>query len=462
MFASLRFTYKSASNSTLRAIILPSYAFPHKLKFHPSASRQMSANSGTFINTPVPDTDQFYPLNNPPIGTALPESVYPQNAKIPLLFQPLTIRGHTFKNRIWVSPMCQYSSDNGHATDWHFVHIGGFATRGVGAICLEAHAVTPDGRISPQDAGLWTDSQIEPLKRIVNFAHAHGTTIGIQLAHAGRKSSTYAPWVHLPASKAQRAAKWAVDENEGGWPDNVLAPSSIAFADGYPTPKEISKEELQRVEDGFVAAAERAKKAGFHGAHGYLLHNFVSPVSNTRTDEYGGSLENRIRWPLRVVERLRKVWSDKPLFVRISATEWAEFHEKDENGEWKQWSIEQSKIFVGELKKLGVDLVDCSTGGNWSKQKIPVGPGYQTPFAAELKKAHPDIPIASVGLITDGKQAESYLQEGRADAVFLARELLRDPHFALRAAADLGVAIKPANQYERAWMNVLTPRHPEQ
>ncbi|KAI0094297.1 FMN-linked oxidoreductase [Irpex rosettiformis] len=426
----------------------------------------MGSISGQFTNTPVPGADKYYPLNDPLIGTPLPENAYPQNAKIPLLFKPLTLRGHTFKNRIWVSPMCQYSSDNGHATDWHLVHIGGFATRGVGAICMEATAVTPEGRISPQDAGLWTDSQIDPLKRIVNFVHAQGASIGVQLSHAGRKASTYAPWVHLPASKARRATQWTAEENEDGWPDDVIAPSNIAYADGYPLPKEMSKEDLQRVEEAFVAAADRAKKTGFdfleiHAAHGYLLHNFVSPVSNTRSDIYGGSLDNRLRYPLKIVGRVRKAWADKPLFVRISATEWAEFPEH-EHGEWKQWGIKQSKIYVGELKKLGVDLVDCSTGGNWSKQKIPLSPGYQVPFAAELKKTHPDIPIASVGLITEPKQAESYLQEGKADAVFLARELIRDPNFALRAAAELEVAIKPADQYERAWMHVLTPKHPEQ
>ncbi|KAI0697546.1 FMN-linked oxidoreductase [Cytidiella melzeri] len=423
----------------------------------------MGSISEPFVNSAVPGADQYYPLNDPAIGTPLPESVYPQNAKIPLLFQPLTLRGVTFKNRIWASPMCQYSSDNGHATDWHLVHIGGLATRGVGAICMEASAVVPEGRISPEDAGLWTDSQIEPLKRIVNFCHAHGTPIGIQLAHAGRKASTYAPWVHLGATKARRATKWYADANENGWLHDVVSPSNVPFADDYPLPKEMTKEDLDRVEQAFVAATERCKKIGFdfieiHNAHGYLLHGFVSPLSNIRSDAYGGSLENRLRYPLRIIDSVRKAWADKPLFVRLSATDWAEFPEQDSDGQWKQWGIEQSKIFVGELKKLGVDLVDCSTGGNYVKQSIPLSPGYQVPFAAALKEAHPDIPIGSVGLITEPKQAESYLQEGKADVVFLARELLRNPHFALTAAAELGVAIKPANQYERAWMNVLTPK----
>ncbi|KAI0347763.1 FMN-linked oxidoreductase [Trametopsis cervina] len=419
----------------------------------------MGSVSESYVNTPVPGADQYYPLNDPPIGTPLSKSLYPQNAKIPLLFQPLTLRGVTFKNRIWASPMCQYSSDNGHATDWHLVHIGAFATRGIGAICLEATSVTPEGRISPEDAGLWTDSQIEPLKRIVNFCHAHGTTVGVQLAHAGRKASTLAPWVHSGASMAAPAPRRYADNADNGWLDDVVAPSKITFSKGYPVPKEMSKEDLDSVVKAFVAATERCKQIGFdfielHGAHGYLMHEFVSPLSNTRSDEYGGSLTNRLRYPNQIIASVRKAW-DKPLFVRISATDWAEFPEKGEDGEWKQWGLEQSKAWVEDMKKLGVDLVDCSTGGNWDKQKIPYIPGYQVPFAEALKKAHPDMPVSAVGLITEPAQAESILQDGKADTVFLGRELLVNPHFALRAAAALGVAVKPANQYERAWTSVL-------
>ncbi|RPD82391.1 FMN-linked oxidoreductase [Lentinus tigrinus ALCF2SS1-7] len=420
--------------------------------------------SKLYINKPVPGIDQYISLNEPAIGTAYSESVYPQNANLPVLFKPITIRGLTFKNRIFVSPMCQYSSDNGHATDWHFVHIGGFATRGVGAICMEATAVVPEGRISPEDAGLWTDSQMEPLKRIVNFAHSQGTLIGVQLAHAGRKASTYAPWVHSDIAKTFRAPTYVASEKESGWPDRVAAPSDIPFSDQYPKPQPMSEEEILRVENAFVEAVERCKQIGYdfievHGAHGYLQHEFLSPLSNVRTDQYGGSLENRMRWPLRVAQKIRAAW-DKPFFYRISATEWAEGPEKGANGEWKQWGIEQSKIFVGELQKLGVDLIDCSTGGNWVKQKIAVGPGYQVPYAEALKKAHPDLPIGTVGMVTDPEQAESYLSGGKADVVFLARELIRTPHWAILAAHKLGVAVKPANQYERGWVQMLTPAHP--
>ncbi|KIP10149.1 hypothetical protein PHLGIDRAFT_28664 [Phlebiopsis gigantea 11061_1 CR5-6] len=414
------------------------------------------------INTPVPGVDTFYPLNDPAIGSILPTSAYPQNTKIPKLFQPLTIRDTTFKNRIWVAPMCQYSSDNGHATDWHLVHLGGLASRGVGSICVEATAVVPEGRISPEDSGLWQDSQIAPFKRIVDFAHTQGTLIGVQLAHAGRKASTIAPWVHLNAAKTRRASTWLAEKSENGWPDDVTGPSAIPFADDYPQPRAMDDKDIAQVEEAFHAAVERCKQIGFdfieiHAAHGYLLHNFVSPLSNHRTDQYGGSLENRLRFPLKVIERVRKAW-EKPLFVRISATDWAEGPEQGENGEWRYWGLEQSKFFVGELQTLGVDLVDVSSGGNYSKQTIPVGPGYQAPFAKAIKQAYPDLPISTVGLITDPKQAETYLEDGTADVVTLARELLRSPHWPMYAAQALGVAVKPASQYERAWLAVLTPK----
>jgi len=295
----------------------------------------------------------------------------------------------------------------------------------------------------------------------VNFVHSQGTLIGVQLAHAGRKASTFAPWVHSSLGGTKRATTWTAQKDEGGWPDEVYAPSDIPFSKDYPKPKAMDEQHLQYVEDAFLKAVERCKEIGFdfielHGAHGYLLHEFVSPVSNTRTDAYGGSLENRLRFPLRIASRCREVWS-KPLFVRISATDWAEGPEQGPDGEWKNWGIEQSKIYVGELKKLGVDLIDCSSGGNWVQQKITVGPGYQVPFAEALKKTYPDYPIGAVGMITEPEQAESYLQEGKADVVFLARELLRTPHWPLFAAQKLGVAVKPANQYERAFADLLVP-----
>ncbi|EIN13984.1 NADH:flavin oxidoreductase 1 [Punctularia strigosozonata HHB-11173 SS5] len=405
------------------------------------------------VNKPVPGADQYYPLNEPPIGTAY-------DGALPPLFKPLTIREVKFSNRIWVSPMCQYSSDNGHATDWHLVHIGGFATRGWGAICMEATSVVPEGRISPQDAGLWTDSQIPPLNRIVNFAHAQGTKIGVQLAHAGRKASTLAPWIRPTNGPKTYVAH---SGEEGGWPDEVYGPSAISFADTFPSPKELSVDGLNAVTEAFLAAIERCKTIGFdfieiHGAHGYLLHEFLSPLSNARSDDYGGqTYENRVRYPLQLIEKCRKVW-DKPLFVRISATDWAQGPEQ-ENGEWKQWGIEQSKLFTKELERLGVDLVDCSTGGNWAKQEITVGPGYQVPYAEALKGSSPTLSIGTVGMITTPKQANEIIQDAKADVVFLAREAMRDPHFPMRAAAELGVAIKPANQYERAWVPMLLPRH---
>ncbi|CAA7265935.1 unnamed protein product [Cyclocybe aegerita] len=405
--------------------------------------------SGLYLNKAVPNTYQYFPLNEPEIGAAQK----PEDDQNLLLFKPLTIRDVVFKNRIFVSPMCQYSSDNGHATDWHFVHIGGFATRGVGAICMEATSVVPEGRISPQDAGLWTDTQIEPLKRIVNFAHAQGSKIGVQLAHAGRKASMHAPWVQ---SKAGSDARAFADENEDGWPSRVYGPSEIPYSSRYPKPNPLTEQELLDLEEAFSAAIERCKKAGFdfieiHGAHGYLFHSFLSPLSNNRADQFGGqSLENRLRFLLRVVKRCRAA-CDRPLFVRISASDWAEFPEKDESGVWKQWGIEQSSILVGKLKELGVDLVDCSSGGNWREQNIPVVPGYQVPFAEALKKAHPDMPVGAVGLITEPVQAESILKNGQADIVFLGRELLRNPHWPIMAAQKLNVKVKPANQYERAW-----------
>jgi 2,4-dienoyl-CoA reductase-like NADH-dependent reductase (Old Yellow Enzyme family) len=413
------------------------------------------------INKPVPGAKEFYPLNEPSIGTTLSPVTFPRNKDLPPLFTPLTIRGVTFPNRIFVSPMCQYSSDNGHATDWHLVHIGGFATRGAGGIVMEGTAVLSEGRISPEDAGLWTDSQIAPLRRIVDFAHTQTAKVGIQLLHAGRKASTLAPWVKSSADRTHSANTSTAFANEGGWPDNVYGPVTVPWSDQFPIPKEMSEADMQRVIDGFVSATKRAIVAGFdflefHGAHGYLIHQFLSPLSNTRSDHYGGqSFENRIRFPLRVIEAVREAWGDRPLFVRLSATDWAEGPEKDSEGRWLQWGVEQTVLLVGELKKLGVDLIDLSSGGNWSAQKVVVGPGYQVPFAEAVKKAHPDVLVGAVGVISTPKQANEVLVAGKADIVSLAREFLRSPHFVLLAAEELGVAVRPAVQYERAWGTVL-------
>ncbi|EIM83802.1 NADH:flavin oxidoreductase/NADH oxidase [Stereum hirsutum FP-91666 SS1] len=410
------------------------------------------------ISNGVPGPREHYPIYQQEVGTVLSA-----DSSLPLLFQPLKIRNIQFKNRIFVSPMAQWSSDNGHATDWHLVHYGGLATRGVGAICIEATAVLPEGRGSAPDAGIWTDSHIEPLKRIVDFAHAHGTVIGVQLVHSGRKGSGYSPWVYKTAVRPQRPVNYTAGADDGGWPDDVWAPSAIQFSKGYPCPKEMDEERMKYVEEAFVAATKRCEAAGFdfvelHGAHGYLLHEFCSPLSNLREDEYGGTLENRLRYPLQIVERCREVWpSTKPLFYRLSATDWSEGHEKDEQGSWKQWGIEQSIILSGELKKRGVDLIDVSTGGLWSKQKIPVAPGYQVQFAEAIKKAHPDVIVGAVGLIDTPQYAEQVLESHQADVIFLGRPFLRNPHWAIQAAEDLGVAVKPANQYERGWPTIRAP-----
>ncbi|KZT30840.1 FMN-linked oxidoreductase [Neolentinus lepideus HHB14362 ss-1] len=416
------------------------------------------------INKPAPGADQYLPLNEPGVGISYSKEAHAANASLPKIFQPLTLRGVTFHNRVWVAPMCQYSSDNGHATDWHFVHIGGFATRGLGAICLEATSVVPEGRISPEDAGLWTDTQIPPLQRIVKFVHSQqGPKVGVQLSHAGRKASTLAPWVFSDLAGTWHAPRRAALKDDNGWPDEVYGPSTIPFAKGYPEPKEMSEEHLQYVEDSWIKAVERCKTIGFdfieiHAAHGYLLHEFLSPISNVRIDKYGGkSLENRMRFPLRLIKRVRSVW-DKPLIVRLSATDWKEGPEKDESGGedgWNSWGIEQSKIFVARLHELGVDLADISTGGNYYAQQFGVTEGYQVPFAADIKKAVPDIQIGTVGMITDPKLANGYLEEGKADVVFLARELMRNPNWVYRAALELGVAVKPANQYERGWTEIF-------
>lgn len=431
-------------------------------RFSSPATKEMTAPPPLFRNAPALGVDEYYPLNEPALGTPYTKDDYPQNKAIPKLFQPLKLRDVEFKNRIWVSPMCQYSAVDGHMTDWHLVHLGGFATRGAGTIMLEATAVTPEGRISPECPGIWSDSHIAPMKRIVDFIHSQGTTVGIQLAHAGRKASTLAPWV---ADRRRKAGGEGSDsavarKEEGGWPENVVGPSTIPFADTYATPRALTVEGIKDLIQAYVDAVERCKKIGFdfieiHGAHGYLIHSFYSPLSNKRTDSYGGSLENRLRFPLEVVHAIRQAW-DKPLFFRFSATDWAE-EEKNANGEWASWGEEQSVELSRALQKEGVDLVDVSSGGNYVGQKIPLAPGYQVPFAERIKKELPDLAVGSVGLITDPRQAEKILQDGQADTIFLARELLRHVDFPIYAAQELGVVVKPANQYERAWTRMMTP-----
>lgn len=350
-----------------------------------------------------------------------------------LLFQPITIRSITSRNRIVVSPMCQYSSTDGFANDWHLVHLGSRAAGGAGIVFTEATAVSPEGRISPDDLGIWKDEHVGGLKRLADVIKNNGAVAGIQLAHAGRKASHSSPW------KGSRF----LTGDAGGW--QTLAPSAIAYREGDPLPVSMSQAQIQQVIADFAEAANRAVEAGFqvfevHAAHGYLLNEFLSPLSNHRNDEYGGSFDNRVRLLLETVEAIRRVITDElPLFVRISATEWA-------TGGWNEAdSIQLARL----LKERAVDLIDCSTGGNAHQQQIAIGPLYQVPYAASIKQ---DVGIltGAVGLITQAEEAEMILRDGKADLIFMGRQLLRDPYFPLHAAKQLGVDGPWPVQYERA------------
>jgi 2,4-dienoyl-CoA reductase-like NADH-dependent reductase (Old Yellow Enzyme family) len=350
------------------------------------------------------------------------------------LIESWRLRDLEFKNRIGVSPMCQYSAQDGHVGHWHLVHLGSRAIGGAALVMAEATGVQAIGRISPGDTGIYLDSHVDAWKPIVEFIHGHGAIPGIQLAHAGRKGSTAVPW---------KDGK-AIAVSDGGW--QPVAPSAVAFAADYPMPKELSTSEIDQIVADFVKAAERALRAGFqvaeiHAAHGYLLHEFYSPLSNLRKDEYGGSFENRTRLVLRVAKEVRSAWpANQPVFVRISATDWKE----------GGWDLAQSIELSRKLKEVGVDLIDASSGGNVPDARIPVGPGYQVKFAEAIRQ-QAQIATATVGMVTDAVQAETILSTGQADMVFLAREMLRDPYWPRRAAAELGGKIKPPVQYERAW-----------
>ncbi len=347
------------------------------------------------------------------------------------LFQPLTIKDVTFKNRIGVSPMCQYSAVDGEVNSWHLVHLGSRAIGGAGLVVVEATAVAPEGRISLQDCGLWNDLQEQKLRPIVEFLKSAGTVAAIQIGHAGRKASTALPW------------EGGGPLESGAWP--IVGPSPIAFSSKHQVPHELTEQELESVVADFAAAAQRARNAGFqvlevHAAHGYLLHSFLSPLSNQREDEYGGDLRNRMRFPLRVVEAVREVWPENlPLFVRISASDWVE----------GGWDLEQSVVLARELKALGVDLVDCSSGGGVCDVDYETGPGYQVAFSERIRKE--DVLTAAVGEITDPHQAETVIRTGQADLVLLAREMLRDPYWPYHAARELGVKIDTPPQYQRGW-----------
>lgn len=353
---------------------------------------------------------------------------------MPALFTPLPLRGLTLRNRIGVSPMCQYSSTHGLATDWHLVHLGAFATGGAGLVIAEAAAVLPEGRISPHDLGLWDDAQVPMLRRITDFCRAQGAAMGIQLAHAGRKASLRRPW----------EGTGAVGTEDGGW-DNVMAPSAVPFAPDYPMPHELSLDGIAQVITAFRAAAVRAAAAGFqvvelHAAHGYLLHEFLSPLSNRRTDAYGGPFAHRIRLLLEVTDAVRAVWpADLPLFVRLSATDWAE----------GGWTLDESVQLAAHLTSHGVDLIDCSSGGLVAHQQIAAAPGYHVPFARRIRE-EAALPTAAVGLITEAAQAERIIAHGDADLVLMGRELLRNPRWPLAAAQELGAAIMWPPQYDRA------------
>lgn len=349
------------------------------------------------------------------------------------LFSAFQLKNITLKNRLVISPMCQYSAIDGFANNWHLVHLGSRAIGGAGLIIAEATAVSPEGRISIGDLGIWKDEHVGKLKEITDFIHQNGTIAGIQLAHAGRKASFDIPWEN--AEQLNLA--------DGGWP--TVAPSAIPFNDTDKTPVELNVAGIEKVKNDFRNAAARALNAGFkvveiHAAHGYLLHQFLSPLSNQRTDQYGGSFENRIRLLLETIESVQETWpAENPLLVRISATDWAD----------GGWTLEESIRLSAMLKEKGVDLVDTSSGGLTLKQEIPLSPGYQVNFASAIKKEN-GMATGAVGLITDAEQADEILNQGHADLIFIARASLRDPYFVLHAAHELGDEIKWPSQYERA------------
>jgi 2,4-dienoyl-CoA reductase-like NADH-dependent reductase (Old Yellow Enzyme family) len=352
-----------------------------------------------------------------------------------LLFSPLRLRDVTFRNRVVVSPMCQYSSPDGFATDWHMVHLGCRAVGGAAAVLTEAAAVTPEGRISPVDLGIYKDEHVEPLARIFTFIEEQGAVPGMQLAHAGRKASTAPPWT----------GGGPVAPADGGW-EPICAPSAVAFREGWQVPRALTIHGIKDIVHAFAAAAGRVLEAGgkvieIHAAHGYLLHEFLSPLSNHRADEYGGSFEHRTRIVREVVDAVRAVWPERfPLFVRISATDWVD----------GGWTIEDSVALARELQQHGVDVIDCSSGGNVSHAQIPVAAGYQVPFAERIRRDS-GIKTAAVGLITEPRQAETILEQEQADLIVMARQLLRDPYWPLHAAKALGDPVQPPVQYQRAF-----------
>ncbi|GAB0137690.1 hypothetical protein EsDP_00005947 [Epichloe bromicola] len=388
----------------------------------------------------------FYtPAQEPAAGSAA------DAASAPTLYRPLKLRSLELHNRLVVSPMCQYSADNGHLTDYHLVHLGQFALHGAGLVVVEATATEPRGRISPQDSGLWRDSQIEPLRRIVDYLHSQNTKAAIQLAHAGRKASTLAPWIGGSVQKA------LADEAHGGWPGDVVGPSPVPYAEDHATPKELTLDEIQGLVKSFAESALRAVKAGFdmieiHGAHGYLITEFLSPLSNKRNDNYGGSFENRVRFLLEIIQAVRAVIPESmPLWLRISATEWME------HAGQPSWDLESSIKLAKLLPGLGIDVLDVSSGGNSAGQKMLREKTYQTNLAREIRRAlradNIDLIIGAVGSIDAPEFARDVVQQGgqqSADLVLVARQFLREPDFVLNAAEKLGVPVKWPSQYHMA------------
>jgi 2,4-dienoyl-CoA reductase-like NADH-dependent reductase (Old Yellow Enzyme family) len=369
------------------------------------------------------------------------------------LFAPYSLRDITLSNRIAVSPMCQYSANDGFANDWHFLHLGSRAVGGAGLVLTEATAVSPEGRISPGDLGLWSDDHIPGLSRLVSVIHSNGAAAGIQLAHAGRKSSMAPPWQE----------QHVVRDADGGW-KNILAPSSIPFNEHYGMPIAMDLQEIRRIQNDFRLATERSLQSGFdvielHAAHGYLFHQFLSSTSNHRRDDFGGSFENRIRFLMETLEIIREVWPDSlPLIVRLSATDWLEF-DGDSHEEGFGWTVDDTVRLGNILRDAGIDLLDVSSGGNQAKATIPVGPGYQTEFAERVRRECM-IPTAAVGMITSPEQADHIIRSGQADIVLLARELLRNPYWPLEAAQKLKHDISWPVQYVRAAGGRKPPRLP--
>ncbi|KAL1890966.1 NADH-dependent flavin oxidoreductase [Sporothrix stenoceras] len=404
---------------------------------------------------PAPGVPFYTPAHTPSTGTATQSTTH-DGKPIPTLFTPHKIRGVEFGNRFVVSPMCMYSADDGHLTDFHLVHLGQFALNGAALTIVEATSVTPNGRISPEDSGLWQDSQIAPLKRVADFVHSQGNKIGIQLAHAGRKASTLAPW-HV----AKRGEHQFAKESEGGWPDNTWSASNIPYAPDWVNPLEMTLDDIKELKDSFVAAAKRAIAAGIdvieiHGAHGYLMTQFLSPTTNKRTDQYGGSFENRTRLLLEITKEVRAVIPEStPLFLRLSATEWLE------SANEPSWTVQDTIKLADLLPSLGVDLLDVSSGGNSREQVIKMHSHYQIDLVSQIKKglreqgskAAETLQFGAVGMISTAELASEVAQKGgpvEADLVFVARQFLKEPEFVRRVAHNLGVPVRWPNQYHRA------------